>query len=277
MNPVRLRRSGRVQTNENDGIYVDDRVNDSVIEGGGGSGSDTSQLLEVIQIVLLAVLAGFVLWTAISVHAISVDPHEVSVKITSDNITVTPAAAAPVDVNVTITSDNITVSSVGDVPLPGEWWGKFMTLNTTGLVDAVGDYSSAAAALQYRNNNTYNLYVYRLIITVADTGAFDTDFYGNSGVLTNGYEIIHRNSTNGIVHHLTDPDLNIRTNRDIASYMYDIRIDSFGTGDEILTARWSFDRAGVPIVLEPGSMIEVVLTDSYTFLTGHLFNLQGSR
>lgn len=115
------------------------------------------------------------------------------------------------------------------------------------------------------------LIVNRAIIFIKDSGSLDADSYGNGLALTNGItgSVIKSDATE-IPMFGQHP---VKTNGDWAAYCYDIADHSFGIGDSILSARYTFTRDGGPIGLMPGDSLEVYINDDLTGLTGHHIRL----
>ena len=115
----------------------------------------------------------------------------------------------------------------------------------------------------------------RLLVTVEDSGSFDSGNYGNGVVLTNGISVQVWDGSN-VDLDLTDSHP-IKTNVDYAHFCYDVAISSFGVGNEYLNARWTFAKAGKGILLDGDATerIAVALHDDFTGLVDHHFLIQG--
>jgi hypothetical protein len=113
----------------------------------------------------------------------------------------------------------------------------------------------------------------RLIVSYVDTGTFDAALYGNGIILTNGIkvEVIEADDT---VLDLLDAEP-IKSNGDWQSLSYDFAYNDIGTGDNVATIRWTFSRAGRPLVLHAGDRFRVTIQDDLTGLTSHYFQIQG--
>lgn len=107
----------------------------------------------------------------------------------------------------------------------------------------------------------------RAIITVQDTGTFDTGAYGNGVALATGHEII-TDRPDRIPRELNvSAQLPIKVNGDWASYMYNIEYLTFGTGDNILVCRYTFTEEGLPIKLGPGDSFIIRINDDLSALS----------
>lgn len=116
--------------------------------------------------------------------------------------------------------------------------------------------------------------VARLIISIVDSGTFDAEKYGNGLVLTNGIKLEVINSEGGVVLDLLDGE-EIKTNADWQAMCFDFHYNDIGTGDNVAVMRWTFERAGEPLLLPEGSKLRITVQDNLTGLTAHYFQLQG--
>jgi len=118
-------------------------------------------------------------------------------------------------------------------------------------------------------------FVTRLLVSVRDL-IINADDYGNiSSGLTNGitfkvYEgtIETADLTDGVA---------IKTNGDWRRVCYDASTAAWGSGDQFLNARWTFEKHGEPIRLDgsQGERIEVVCHDDLDGLVNQYFVAQG--
>lgn len=172
---------------------------------------------------------------------------------------------------------------VNTVDAPGIWQFADTDGDGGGTIEAIGDYSAGGLgltefAIAPGAGEIYR--IARLLVTVTDTGSFDSGAYGNNVTLANGIEIHVRNGTpNGastLVQNLTGV-VPIITNTDWAAYCYDLALYTFGAGPQVMVVRWTFSRAGVSVVLDgdAGDYLAVRLFDDFTDLDGHVFNFQG--
>lgn len=146
----------------------------------------------------------------------------------------------------------------------------------TGNKNFNGDYSSAAeqALLVAPYGTPYN--VERLIVTIEDTSGMTAAEYGNlQGALTNGVEIKQYNE-NGVTLDITD-GVPIKTNAAWAQLCYDVDLKTWGAGNEVLSVRFTFGKAGGPLRLsgDHNCYLAVELNDDFSGLVGHYFMLQG--
>jgi len=140
--------------------------------------------------------------------------------------------------------------------------------------DAIGDYSDTTifsvtppAGKKWSIN--------RLIVGVEDTGTLDAGFYGNGISITNGVQIRIKQRRNGD-RYLLNP-VPIKTNSEWAMFCHDVTRHSWGSGNEVLSVRYTFGAHGHPIILEgsAGDEIEILLSDDYSGLVHHYFTFEG--
>lgn len=146
----------------------------------------------------------------------------------------------------------------------------------TGDMSAVGDYSSGQyLAIQPPKYEEYRLE--RLLVQIVDATVNRSDRYGGlAGALTNGIAIRTRTQAGDTVS-LTN-GVNIKSNGDWARYCYDVSFSEFASGENFVDVRWTFAKAGQPIILNglASERLEVVLQDDLTGLVSHTFMVQGS-
>lgn len=146
----------------------------------------------------------------------------------------------------------------------------------SGTKNANGDYSSELVEfyVESQEEDDAALIVSRMIVTIRDQGNFSTAGYGAAAALTNGFTIQVRDSDETVLLDLTD-GLVIQTNGDWSRECYDVQPIALGGGDSYMSVRWTFAKSGRAIRLNKGHRLAVRLNDSFTFLTGQFFNVQG--
>ncbi len=120
-------------------------------------------------------------------------------------------------------------------------------------------------SLQPSTSETYR--IQRMIVHARDTGGFDAEKYGNNITFTNGL-LVRVQDDSGTVLDLLDGQP-IIANGQWSRVCHEVDVKTWGVGDEMLTARWTFAKAGFPVRLEgaKNERLEVVLQDSATGLT----------
>ena len=145
----------------------------------------------------------------------------------------------------------------------------------TGAKSAIGDYSLAAQDFKITAPPAYQYEVARMIVSIEDTAGFQAAEYGNLGAaLTNGVSVLVTNSSGDTILDLTD-GAPVKSNAQWSSLCYDADLKTWGAGNELLAVRWTFTKAGEPILLKPGQSLVVRLNDDFSGLIGHVFEVQG--
>lgn len=157
---------------------------------------------------------------------------------------------------------------------------KFLTQENDGVtVNANGNYSDGglgktAFILKPKPGEVFM--VARMIVSVKDTGSFDSGSYGNGVALVNGLTSFFRQDGVDVLPAF-DPQFPIKTNVDWAAVCYDARPDSYGSGDEQLVARFTFTKYGKFVRLDGSTGDEFVIycNDDMSPLVRQLFLMQG--
>lgn len=151
--------------------------------------------------------------------------------------------------------------------------GQLLTVNGdgTGNGNANGNYASGAEDFYIECPAGKTFIIHRMMVKVEDSGAFDVESYGNGITLTNGINVLREK--NGVETAITSTP--IYSNGDWSGHCFDTRVDTYGSGDNQLSARWSFDKFGGPIFLGVGDKIIVRLNDTFTGLVSHEFIVEG--
>jgi len=152
---------------------------------------------------------------------------------------------------------------------------------STGGSNAIGNYSSTGGSsgesfiIQPPVGEKWR--IERMMIHIQDTGSFDAEKYGNGVALGNGISVRVETDT-GTVHDLTD-GRPVVSNAQWARQCYDTRVDTYGIGDESLSARWTFSKGGYPLRLDGdlGQRLTVFIHDTCTGLNAHNFYVNGFK
>lgn len=147
----------------------------------------------------------------------------------------------------------------------------------TGTKSANGNYAGAAEEFYIQPPSDEIYIINRMIIHIRDTTVPDAATYGNGITLTNGITVKVKSGTTDILD-ITD-GIPIKSNAEWGTRGYDVDLKNWGTGDEFIQARWSFFKAGHPIILNGlhGHKLVVTVNDDLSGLNEHLFNVQGHR
>ena len=144
----------------------------------------------------------------------------------------------------------------------------------TGTSDAIGDYSATPLSLKISANDGY-AFIERMIVKIEDSGTLDSGKYGNGIDITNGIRVYLKNRANQVMQEFTA--FPIITFGDWQGHCHDLNHINFGSGNEIVSVRWTFSKSGQPIGInfEAGEYLEVYLNDNFTGLVHHRFTVQG--
>ena len=120
--------------------------------------------------------------------------------------------------------------------------------------------------------------LWRALVYIQDSGAFRAEGYGaaSSTGLTNGLLLKVVGTTGNEVLDLLDGHP-IKRNAGWALYCYDADLKSWSVGDEMLVARWTFNNAGVPIVLSSTEKLQMTVRDNLTGLVEQSIVIQGNK
>lgn len=143
----------------------------------------------------------------------------------------------------------------------------------SGTLNLNGDYSSTPLWAHWKNDTGHNVEMTRTIIKIQDSGVMDAEKYGNGITLTNGLRFYKRDEN--VIQELTAYPL--LTSGDLAGHCHDVTLHKFGTGDEVISVRWTFEKSGSPIHLGHGESIGILLNDSFVGLVDHKFIIQGDE
>ena len=144
----------------------------------------------------------------------------------------------------------------------------------TGTKNANGDYSTPD--IFYIAPDLKDMVLHRLIVLIEDGANMRAEHYGTLGAaLTNGV-VVRVSDPSGVLVDLTD-ESPIKTNAGWGALCYDVDVKAWGAGNDLLLVRWTFAKAGIPLVLDAkaGHKLEVVLSDDLQGLVRHYFMVQG--
>ena len=144
----------------------------------------------------------------------------------------------------------------------------------TGTTNVNGDYSSTPQGFKIKHDKGYAL-IERMIIGIEDSGSMDSGAYGNGLGLTYGVNVYLRDKDDNILEQYNT--FAIKTNADWAMQCHDVTRHAWGAGNEVLSIRWTFSKAGQPIGInfDAGEYFEVLFADDLTDLVKHYFSVQG--
>jgi hypothetical protein len=160
-------------------------------------------------------------------------------------------------------------------------------LNNGVTSDVTGDYSSAPVDFIYQVPSGKIAALTRIIIRISDGTTIDPDVYGGlASPLTNGITVSVKRSDNSVLQYLHSNTVSdvvgsaaktIKENAEWAALCYDYLIvpDSGGLKEDLAMYRWTFARAGMPLILSNQEKFCITANDNFTDLIHHTFTLQG--
>jgi hypothetical protein len=146
----------------------------------------------------------------------------------------------------------------------------------TGTTDFTGDFSTPDTAYVEATSTTGVIQIQRMIIQLEDSNnSMTMATFGGITALTNGIAIDVVDADGNSWIDLTP--VTWKSNSDIAGSMYDVRIETVGSGNDALHARWTYANNLGPkgIYLPVGWKLEMTLQDDYTGLVKQKYTVQG--
>ena len=146
----------------------------------------------------------------------------------------------------------------------------------SGTKNANGDYSSTAQDFCIKPPPGKIYVIHRVIVSVEDSTAMQAQEWANFGAaLTNGIEIKVKTASEVLVD-ITD-GVPITTNGNLSRVCYDVDIKTWGAGNELLVARFTFAKSGKPLSLNgsKGEMLAFELSDDFEDALSQYFQVQG--
>jgi len=127
------------------------------------------------------------------------------------------------------------------------------------------------------STQTESYVVSRLLFFMEDTGAMSAEGFASGSALSTGLTLTVRSSADAEVFSLTP--IAIKTNGGFGIYAYDVQVQSWSTGDEILLSRWSFDKflPGDGLTLNNGERLAVDIAEDLSFVGTFRITAEGYR
>jgi len=151
---------------------------------------------------------------------------------------------------------------------------RFVYLSNGSTTDGVGNYTTPEEFKITCETGSRKLHIARMIVYIEDAGSFDMEKYGNGLTLVNGIHISVKDSGGTEIVDL-DGGVNVFSNGGWGALCHDVTVHTYGTGNNSLTARWTFAKSGTPVSLSSGEEFIVTLHDDFTALVKHTFMIQG--
>jgi len=162
---------------------------------------------------------------------------------------------------------------------PGDFLFRYLDTDGdgTGTKNAVGNYATATDFYIEAPTAVGSTYVIaRMLVHIEDCNGLDTGAYGNGITLTNGITVTVKGEDGNTVLDMTD-GVPIITNADWGRQCYDTMLSNYGAGNDYISVRWTFSKAGSPLVLNHRHKLCVTLHDNFSGLVDHYFMVQGYK
>ena len=145
--------------------------------------------------------------------------------------------------------------------------------DSSGVFNGIGDYSSSPVDFFLQPPVDEVWAIERMIVSIR--GDCGRGGYGQAAALTNG---IHIKTTNSAGDTLLDLDCvcPIKDEFQWGSLCFDVKHHETNEGNTWVFVRWTFGKAGLPIVLRHQDRLVVTLNDDFRHLTAHRFQVQGA-
>jgi hypothetical protein len=156
-------------------------------------------------------------------------------------------------------------------------FSRFLSDEDAGVTyAAIGDYSSAEGRYIFQPAAGTIARITRLVVLVEDSLINADDYGAIAGGLTNGVGI-HWESASGVTETVLTDAKPVRTNANWGGMCHDSESRNWGAGNNFLTVRWTFAKAGRPLRLvgDDTARFVVTLNDNLNDLVDHSFLVQG--
>lgn len=146
----------------------------------------------------------------------------------------------------------------------------------TGTTEQAADFSAAPAEFMYKPKPGTAAVLARMLISIEDGAVFAANQYAGIAALTNGITIKVKDSSGGVIHNFT-PNPITKTYHWGLLAGSDVSPIAFAAGADRCLVRWTFDKAGAPLLLDgdKGEYLSVVVFDDLSGLVSQLMQVQG--
>lgn len=168
----------------------------------------------------------------------------------------------------------LNVESVSTAPAVGALPAGhiFTNLDNGTTANATGDYSVTPEYFEFIADAPCE--IHRMMVYIQGAGQLQAEGYGTiAGGLTNGVYLNITESDNTEIFAITARP--VFTNSTWSAYCYDAQPQTYGTGDNGLSVRWTFAKSGQPFYLTTGQKMRCLLNDDFSSQTLHTFHIQG--
>ena len=161
----------------------------------------------------------------------------------------------------------------------GTYFNEILRQRDTLNVDAIGDYAGDPKDFLYTIPDGTDVYhIARVLVLIEANGTFEPDIYGPS----NGINSPLPNGINMFIKRDGEPKqyltpVAITANVDWSMYCYDVRYSDYGSGNETLEVRWSFNKGNpTGLILSEKDEFGFELADDFSsFMIRQRFVIQG--
>lgn len=126
----------------------------------------------------------------------------------------------------------------------------------------------------YGYDDEHRIEVHKAFFYIEDAGNMFAANFGALAALTNGFTVGHFDANGNLIRCLCD-SVPLKTNAAFARVMYDVTFHTFGSGNNMLAARWTLNGAGPAIILNGKEYLGVVINDNLTGLVDFTCQFQG--
>jgi hypothetical protein len=168
-------------------------------------------------------------------------------------------------------------SPSGSTPKTNNGLYRFLDTNGdgSGTKQAIGNYAGGEEFyIQPPAGQVYILA--RMMVQIRDAGPISADNYGGLAALTNGVSVDVKDASGSLLD-LVD-GLPVKTNAEWGAHCYDSEPDTYGSGNDYVSVRWTFEK-GKHVIILRGDFAErfaVTLNDNLTGLVAHTFKVHGT-
>jgi hypothetical protein len=138
--------------------------------------------------------------------------------------------------------------------------------------DGTGTTDMSTTADTYFFAPTRPCVISRMLIYIEDNASVVAGNYGGLSALSTGVSVTQVSGSETLNLH---GQVTIKTNADWARLCYDVDYTGFGAGNQYVHVRWTFAKSGIPVEMESGDTLNMVISDDLTNLVSHYAMVQG--
>lgn len=163
----------------------------------------------------------------------------------------------------------VTASATSAIASAGQLWN--MAINAAGTASGSTNFFISCPA-------DTELLLHRALICIYDEKGMEDEEYGSLGAsLSAGLElkVLSSDGTTVLADLTVKP---IKSNIDWQQVCYDVEISNFtNTTNAAIKGRWTFNKGGNPIYLQPGQKLNMAVKDNLSALIRHSILIQGHK